>query len=274
MKRLLSIALTVLTALAAFSAFAAPPLAVVNGVEVPAAVLDAALAQAQGRGVTVTDEVRRQVRDQVLAEELMWQRAQAAGLDRSPGVQAAVERARRQAAIEAYVATQVKPVVPTERAIRARYDDIVARLGAHEYRLSLIQTPDEAALREAAAQLAKGAEFSTVARRSSRVPSAARGGELDWISFRQPVRDGDTNGLPTPIAQAVLTLAPGQISAPIALGESWALVRLDAVRPTLVPEYGAVRAQLSGTLAVQDVEAQSKALVIELLRNAQIRILP
>lgn len=263
-----------LCALASFSVFATPPMAVVNGVDVPAASLEAAVAQAQRRGVTVTTEVRQQLRDQVLAEELMWQRAKAAGLDAAPATLAAIERAKRQAAIEAYIATQVKPVEPTERAIRARYDDIVARLGAKEFRLSLIQTPDEPALRAAAAQLTQGAEFATVARRTSRVPSAARGGELDWISFRQPVRDGDTNGLPTPIAEAVLTLKPGQISAPIALGDSWALVRLDAMRDTLVPDYTAVRDTLRVALASQAIEAQGKQLVIDLMRGAHIRVNP
>lgn len=264
----------VLCALASLTAFATPPLAMVNGIDVPASALEAAVAQARQRGTTITPDVRQQLRDRVLAEELMWQRAKAAGLDTAPATLAAIERAKRQAAIEAYIATQVKPVEPSERAIRARYDDIVARLGRKEFRLSLIQTPDEAALHAAAAQLAQGAEFATVARRVSRVPSAARGGELDWISFRQPVRDGDTNGLPTPIAEAVLRLKPGQVSAPIALGDSWALVRLDAMRDTLVPDYAAVRDTLRIALASQAIEAQSKQLVIDLMRGAHIRVNP
>ena len=269
---MLKILVTALSLVAATTTIAASPIAIVNGTEIPRSSLAAAVSSAERYGAPLTPQTRAALRDQLVAEELMWQHARRAGFDSTAATRAAIERARRTAAIEAFVSSRVKPAAPAEQAIRARYEDIVARLGAQEYRLSIIQTPDEPALRAAAVRLAKGADIAAEARRVSRVPSAARGGELDWVSFRQPVRDGDTNGLPTAIAETVVNMQAGQISAPIALGDSVAIVRLDAVRDTLVPDYTAVRDTLRAALIAQSIQAQTRDLLVELMRDAHIRV--
>jgi parvulin-like peptidyl-prolyl isomerase len=264
--------LLTLTLCISLIAHAAEPVATVDGIEVSSETFDAALALALSRGQPNTTQTRTQVRDQLLAEELMWQRAKAEGVDRDPATLAAIERAKRQAAIATLVSRHITPDEPSEQALRARYEDIVAKLGPREYRLSLIQSANEAAVRAAEQHIADGASFAAEARRVSQVPSAARGGELDWISFRLPVREGQTNGLPTPLARAVLDLTPGRVSGPIDLGDSWALVRLDAVRETMVPDFSQVRDALRSAFIQQSTQAQTKRFVIELMRDAKIRV--
>ncbi|WP_227816448.1 peptidyl-prolyl cis-trans isomerase [Nitrogeniibacter aestuarii] len=268
MKRLILL----LTTIYSLCAHASPPAATVNGVEIPQSAIDAALAHAVQEGAEASSALRNQLRDQLIAEELMWQKAKAAGLDNTLPTREAIERARRQAAIAALVAQHIKPRPPTEQALRARYADIVSRLGKEEFRLSLIQATDEKAVHDAARRIAKGEEFAALARTVSEVPSAARGGELDWVSFKQPAQAGNTNGLPIELASAVSTMQPGQVSAPIALGDSWAIIRLDSRRNTLVPDFDAVRQTLTDAFVAQSIQAQTKDFVVQLMRNASIKV--
>jgi len=255
-----------------FSAHAATPAATVNGVDIPQATVDAALAAAVRNGAQASDALRKQLRDQLIAEELMWQQAKAAGLDTTEPTREAIEQARRQSAVATLVRQHIQAPAPSEQALRARYADIVSRLGKHEFRLSLIQASDEASVRAAAQRIKKGEGFATVARAVSQVPSAARGGELDWVSFRQPAQPGNTNGLPIELARAISTLQVGDISAPIALGDSWAIVRLDGRRDTLVPDFESVRETLKQAFVAQAIQAQTKDFVVKLMRNASIQV--
>lgn len=268
MKRLVLL----LTTLVALNAHAATPAATVNGVHITRAAVDAAVTRAVQSGATASEALRKQVRDQLIAEELMWQKAKAAGLDETQPTREAIELARRQSAVSALVSRHVRAEAPSEQALRARYADIVSRLGKQEFRLSLIQTGDEARIREAANRLGRGEDFASVARTLSEVPSAPRGGELDWVSFRQPAQPGQTNGLPIELARTAVTLQPGDVSAPIALGDSWALIRLDARRDTLVPDFDTVRDTLAQAFVAQAIQAQTKDFVVELMRNATIQV--
>lgn len=254
------------------AAHAATPAATVNGVAISRSTVDQAVAAATTRGASASPALRQQVRDQLIAEELMWQQAKAAGFDQSTATREAIERTERQTAIARLIAERIKPTEPTEQALRARYADIVSRLGPQEYRLSIIQSANASDVRRAAQQLAAGEPFAHLARQYSAVPSAARGGELDWVSFRTPVQRGQTNGLPIELAQQVTTLEPGQVSGVVSLGDSWAVIRLDAVRATLVPDFDAVRDTLRNAFIAQSIRAQTKAFVVNLMRDAKIQV--
>lgn len=264
--------LFVATFVIAGPAKAEPPLAVVNDVVIQRAELDAAIEASRRAGAEMTPALSASLRDRIVAEALVWQGAQAAGFDSPALTGGSVERARRMAAIEAYVASRIQVIEPTEDALRARFDDIVGRLGPREFRISLIQTPDEAALRAAASRIARGSDFAHEARTSSRVPSAARGGELGWVTFPPPARQGLTNGVPLAIAESIGDLQPGQTSPPIRVGESWALVRVDAVRDTLVPDYHSVRSSLRKAFHMESMQAQSRQLIVDLMRHARVRV--
>ena len=159
-----------------------------------------------------------------------------------------------------------------ENELRARYAQIVASLGPREYRLSLIQTADHAALATAQQALLRGEEFAQVARAHSLAPSARRGGELDWVSFRLPAREGHTNGVPIRIARAVAAMKPGEVSAAIDLGDAWALVRFDAERATVVPRYNEIKPDLQRALAAKALEDATRDLVVTLFKGARITV--
>lgn len=242
----------------------------VNGVAIPPSEFAKALNQARAAGQADTPELRRFIVQRLIVDELFWQEAKKRKLDKSPDADAAATRARRESAIRQYVLAAARPAEPTEADVKQRYEEVVANLGPREYRLSLIQTPDEQDLRDAAKRIADGADFAAEARRISKAPSANRGGELDWVSFPLPATTGHTNGLPLEIAQAVANLAPGQLSAPIQLRDTWALVRLDAQRPTLVPPFAQVSTAMRQAARIKAAEDAGRALPQAVMRSARI----
>lgn len=258
------IACVALFCLASHLAAAAPadPVASVNGVPITRAEFEQVLAR---RGDLPADSASARValRDRLIAEELVWQKAQQAGY---------ANGSDRQAAIARYIAQAVGPRAITETELRARYEQVVATLGTREYRISLIQTADRVTLAKAQQALHGGAAFAQVASNHSRAPSAPRGGELDWVSFRVPAREGRTSGLPIQIARALGKMKPGEISSPIDLGDAWALVRLDAERATVVPRYDEVKPDLQRLLAAKAIEDATRELVVTLFKGAQIKV--
>lgn len=244
-------------------AAAAPDLvASVNGVPITQAALDGALARGGSRSADDAGS-RAVVRDRLIAEELIWQKAKQAGY---------AEGSDRQAVIARYIAQAVGPRAVGESDMRARYKQIVATLGPREYRISLIQTADRVDLGEAQQALQRGDEFAQVAKAHSRAPSAPRGGELEWVSYRLPAREGHTSGVPIQIARALAAMRPGQVSAPIDLGDAWALVRLDAERATVVPRYDEVKPDLQRLLAAKAIEDATRELVVTLFKGAKIKV--
>ena len=250
--------------LAASFARAEPDIvASVNGAPIARATFDQALARRNGDTSPGDLALRKAVREQLIAEELLWQRARAAGM--ADGID-------RQGAIARYIERNMPPTALADEVVRKRYDEVASALGPREFRLSLIQAPDLASIRKAEQALRQGQEFAQVARSLSRAPSAARGGELDWVSFRLPAREGRTNGVPLPIARVLATLKPGQVSSPISLGDSWSLVRLDAERATLIPPFEHVKGELRRELAANTVQAATREFVVSLLKGAQIKV--
>ena len=92
------------------------------------------------------------------------------------------------------------------------------------------------------------------------------------MSFPEPVSAGRTNGLPLTVAQSVAALRVGQVSDVIRLEDDWLIVRLDGVRDTLVPDYASVRDLLRDTLGRQSAQLRSRQFLLEVLRDAHIRI--
>lgn len=238
----------------------------VNGVVISRSAVDEA-----GAAAGNTPQARQAALERLIGEELLWQEARRQKADRHPDVARAVDLARRRAAIGVLVRERLRPAPIDEAELRRQYDDIVAQLGPQEYRYSLLQNTDESAVRSAFGQLAAGEDFARLAATHSRAPSAARGGEQEWISFAQPPVAGRTNGLPLPLAEALTRLKPGQVSAPLVLeGGVWTLLRLDAIRPTLVPSYASVRESLRTRRQALASEIAAIEYVGQLIKRARI----
>ncbi|QCP55025.1 peptidyl-prolyl cis-trans isomerase [Trinickia violacea] len=247
--------------------------AIVNGVAIPQAQLDAAV---QASHQSDTPQLRQNLKQQLIVRELFRQNAEKGQYGTKPEVQEAMNAAKVNAETQLYLKDSIHPAQVTDAQVKARYDEIVASLGKEEYKPRIIVVPDEATANTVLAALKSGTAFDALARQYSTAPSKASGGELPWVSFKTPMTEGKTQGLPLAVAQAITQLPVGGVlPQSIALGSDTngprAIVKVDAKRPTQVPPFdqaqGTIRQQLQA-LALEKAAAQFSA---DLLKGATIQ---
>jgi len=118
--------------------------------------------------------------------------------------------------------------------VKAVLDRLNAAKGTDEYRISEIYLPAPggdlsqatAAASQILEQLRNGASFAAYARQYSEASTAAVGGDLGWVRPAQ---------LPQPIAAALQTMAPGQISA-VAVPGGVSIIAVQDARKVLAPD--------------------------------------
>ena len=268
MNRILAFTTFVSVNLIAIAAIAAN-VATVNGVAIGDAQLDRIVQQSS---LPDTPPLRTAFKNQLIARELFLQEARKKNLASVPEVQAASAEVRDNLMVQKYLRDAIKPAPVTDEQVKARYDAIVATLGDKEYKPRLILVGDDATAQALLGQLKNGADFAKLARDYSRSPTAKKGGELDWVSFRLPLADGATQGYPLSLAEAIVKLPAGGVTAqPVAVGEQRFLVKLDEVRPTVVPSFDQVKPTLKALLEEQELERATAHLVAGLIKNAKIQ---
>ncbi len=122
-----------------------------------------------------------------------------------------------------------------DRAIVAR-----ARTGGVRVRLAEIVLPNDTAAGRASAlriagsfvgQVVSEGAFAAEARASSVSPSAARGGDLSWVSIRN---------LPPQVAQSLNGLRPNEVARPVPTGRAVVFFQLRGVEQTEAPPESAL----------------------------------
>jgi len=131
-----------------------------------------------------------------------------------------------------------------QTAYQERYDSTVPD---QEYETShiLVKTKEEAA--EIVSLLEDGAEFTTLAKERSTGPSGPNGGSLGWLSKGDTVK---------PFEDTVLSMAVGEISAPVESRFGWHVIRLDDMRSKSIPSLEAIRPNLTLELQQRALENQ------------------
>ena len=127
--------------------------------------------------------------------------------------------------------------------VKAVIERLEASKGTQEYKISEIFLSATAATSAQAMTnanqildaLRKGGSFVGYARQYSEASTAAVGGDLGWVRPEQ---------LPDPIAEAVRTLQPGQISAPIPVSGGVSIVAIQDTRKVLTADPRAAELNL------------------------------
>lgn len=268
--RLAAIAVLSLASAALMAQDADKPVATVNGKPIKQSTLDMAVRQATAQGNPDSPQLRDALRNQLIARELFVQEAAKQNLDKDAEVIAVAEEAKRTAMVQKYLRGQVKPNPVTEEQAKAHYDQMKSNLGAKEFKLRVIMLPNDQRAKEVHAQIAKGKDFAEMARQWSLAPSSSRGGELEWVSFKTPAKEGQTQGLPLPLAQAVEKMQKGKFSEPLAVADRWWIVKLDDVRNTNVPPFEQTKANITRMLQQREVERVTNELAAKLAKDAKI----
>jgi len=115
--------------------------------------------------------------------------------------------------------------------------------------------------------LSQGGDFDAAVRKYSRAPSAARGGDVGWVT---------TLRMPPELSSALAELQPGQIARPFPVAGGYSILKLidkrvdakDAIDPT----DQKLRDQVRNRLANQRTVRLAEGLLQELRRDALIEL--
>ncbi|CAD6514532.1 peptidyl-prolyl cis-trans isomerase [Paraburkholderia sabiae] len=248
-------------------------MATVNGVALPQSMLDDAVTTA---GQPDTPQLRQALKDSLIARELFRQSAEQAHYDARPEVQQAMQTAKVAAETQLYLKDRIRAEPVTDAQIKARYNEIVGSLGKDEYRARIITVADVATAATVNSELKAGRPFDLLARQYSIAPTREKGGELPWLSFRTPVVDGHTQGMPLAVAQAITTLPVGGITAeaiPVKVGNAtqYVILKLDTKRSTQVPTLSQAKPVIEQQLKVLALQKAAARFTSDLMKAATIQ---
>ncbi len=236
-----------------------PNLAVVNGKAVPMGRLAALEQQMVRSGKTVTSEMKKQIKDEVIAREIFIQEARKLGLDTTEDFKTQTELARQTLLIREVFASYQKSNVVSDLELRAEYDRFVVS-NRKEYRSRHILVEKEEEANAVIAKLGKGSRFEDIAKMESKDPgSGANGGDLGWAPSSSYVEQ---------FANALMQLTKGKMTeTPVKTQFGYHIIRLDDVRDVELPALESLRAKITEQLQKQKLakfqeELRAKAKVV------------
>lgn len=253
------LAVSLLAGALSLPAFAAEPLATVNGTAISAARADAMIAEQRAQGAPESAQLRDAVREELIRREVLSQEAAKKGFDKKADVQAQMEMAKQAILIRAYLQDFVKNNQVAEADLKKEYDAIKNRMGEKEYkpRHVLVETEDQA--KAIIAKLQGGAKFEDLAKESRDPGSKERGGDLGWSNPGMFVK---------PFSEAMVKLEKGKYTTtPVKSDFGYHVIMLEDVRALQAPSYDEVKPQLQQRLQQQKVEKH----VLELRNKAKVQ---
>ncbi len=211
--------------------------ATVNGRAIPLARVDEIMAELKKQGQQDTPELRNQVKDSLVMNEVFTQEATRQKLLDRSDVKLALDQARTRIIVQALAQEYLKKNPPTDADLKAEYDAAKARAPSVEYHAHHILVDKEEDAKAIIAKIKGGAKFEDQAKQSKDTGSAANGGDLDWAPAANYVPE---------FAGALQALSKGQMTdTPIHTQFGWHVIRLDDTRQTQFPAYDQVKPQLT-----------------------------
>jgi len=257
---------SLISALALASALlAAPALAQTAAPATPAAQADPVLATVDGKPIHLSDaqmaaqelpanmqqlppdQLLPLLVNQLIDRQALLVAANQEHLSRNPAVKQAMQDAANEKLENAYVQQKVAPQV-TDAAVQAEFDrDYANKPGPEQVDARHILVKTQAEAQAIIDQLAKGADFATLATKDSIDPGAKNGGELGWFSQDEMV---------PAFANAAFALQPGQYTkTPVQTQFGWHVILCEGKRQAPPPAFDSVKDQIRQQLADDAIKA-------------------
>ena len=229
------------------------PLATVNGIQIPRARLDLVVRQQMVRGAPDNEQLRAQVREALINNELLVQEANRSGLSKKTEVLQQIDITRQEVIANAVVAEHIRVNPVSDADIQKEYDRARAQTGDREYKARhiLVATEDDA--KSVLADLKKGGKFDDIAqKRSLDEGTRPKGGDLDWnvpTNFDKAFSD------------AMVKLEKGKMTeAAVRTRFGFHIIQLDDVRAVSFPPLTQVRQQIQQRLVDQKIQTMVREL--------------
>ncbi len=234
----------------------AEPVAIVNGVEIERAVLEAYTQSRLQKPATEASEAERALVLQELTDiYLLTTQPRAKELAAEERLEAQAELQYRGLLTQAVASDYVSSNPASEAEILAAYEAQNQAAPSLQFKARHILVETQAAATDLIAQLDDGADFTKLAELNSTGPSGPNGGDLGWFTPNQMVK---------PFSDAVAALEDGEFSpAPVQTQFGWHVILREDSRENEAPSLDSVRDALK-----QRVEQQKFQSYIQSLRSA------
>ncbi|MBI4755303.1 MAG: peptidylprolyl isomerase [Betaproteobacteria bacterium] len=230
----------------------------VNGVVIPQSSFDAIVDEQKTRGIPDNEQLRAQVKEELVRREILAQAAKTKNLDKRADVAAQMDMARQAVLIRAYLQDHIKAHPVTDEAVRKEYENISKQLGSKEYKSRHILVEKEDDAKAIIERLKKGEKFEELAKQSKDPGSRERGGDLGWSS---PAAYTKAFG------EALARLEKGKTTdAPVKTEFGYHVIHLEDVRDLKAPSLAEVKPSLQQRLEQQTVEKH----IMELRAKAKV----
>jgi peptidyl-prolyl cis-trans isomerase C len=198
------------------------------------------------------DQIYPMLLDRLVDGMLITEAGRKDHLDEDPDVQLRLKRYEDRVIQEAYLNRAIKDA-ETEDRLKARYQTFVKEKAAHDEvhaRHILVKTEGEA--KSVIAELDKGADFATLAKKYSTDPGAASGGDLGYFGHDDMVKE---------FAEAAFALPAGQYTkTPVKTEFGWHVIKVEDHRVSTPPSFDDARQEVSQLVARDVVDAKLKEL--------------
>ena len=201
------------------------------------------------KGVTLTQETKRQALEQFLVQKCLTMTEFMIAMERNAHLRKAVEQD-----------IQVDDATLREEFARTYGEKV-------EVRHIEVNANDTRTLHEVLDLLGRGHDFAEVARQLSINPeSAARGGLLEPFTFIDKL-------VPPLLRDVAFSLTPGETSNPTLVGERIHILKLERRIPPEDARFEDVRDKVERRLRERVIRQKMEELVTKLLREASIRVM-
>lgn len=216
----------------------------------------------------------------LLMRRVVLKEALAKHWDTEPAVATLIQRARDNAVVESYLQSVSRPPdsYPSETELQAAYEARKAQLLVpRQFRIAQIyvalpRNADKATTEKAQTKLEAvkkglhqpGADFANISRAQSEEPeSAARGGELGWLTENQ---------IQPEVRSQVGSLTKNSVSEPIRLDDGWHILKVIDIKEPYTPALDEIRGALTQQLRNEKTQANSQAYLARLLQQTPVAI--
>ena len=235
------------------------PVATVNGVQIPRNKMDLVVRQQTARGAPDNDQLRAQVREALINNELLLQEANRSGVAKKADVLQQIELTRQEVIANAMVAEHIRANPISDADIQKEYERAKSQTGDREFKARHILVANEDDAKSVLAELKKSGKFEEIAqKRSLDEGTRPKGGDLDW---------NVPSNFDKAFSDAMVKLEKGKITdAPVRTRFGFHIIQLDDVRPVNFPPLAQVSQQIQQRLVGQKVDA----LIRDLRARAKI----
>ncbi|HTY45163.1 MAG TPA: peptidyl-prolyl cis-trans isomerase [Patescibacteria group bacterium] len=203
---------------------------------------------------------------ELLRRILLYQEALKKGLDKTVPMQRTLERAKQEILAVALVKQETAQVEVSSAEIEDYYNKFKAELKEpEERRVREIVVPTEVEAKDILIELLKGADFATLAKERSRSSSAAKGGDLGFLTQGKTFSQFDA------VAFAE-SLEVGQYSNIFKGPDGYYIISLEAKRGGQQRSLSELWEDIKRTLSFVKQQQHLEELIAKLSREAKIEI--